>query len=87
LAIFFIGFVTRFVVNYYLGINVFADYMNIISIVYYLNMSSIVVYINQWDLNINWFKFITNWDNILNGIRHMIDGFINSNETNKITMN
>jgi len=39
------------------------------------------------DLNINWFKFITNWDNILNGIRHMIDGFINSNETNKITMN
>ena len=90
--IFFIGFTTRFAVNYYLDINVFTDYLNIVSILYYFNLSTIAVYINQCDLNINLFKLIINWDsitynNMLNGIKHMIDSIINNHESNKITMN
>ena len=90
--IFFIGFITRFMVNYCFNVNVFTDYLNIISILYYFNLSTIVVYINQCDLNINLFKLIINWDsitynNMLNGIRHIIYGFINNHESNKITMN
>jgi len=39
LLIFAIGFTTRFIINYYLGVNVFVDYMSSISILYYLNFS------------------------------------------------
>ena len=40
LLIFVIGFTTRFIINYYLGVNVFVDYMSLISIFfYYLNFS------------------------------------------------
>jgi len=91
LVIFFIGFIIRYLINKYLGINAFLDYTCIISIVYYLNLNGTVVYINNCDLSINTFKFIINWDNITysnicNCIKCIIDGFINSNDRNKITM-
>lgn len=91
LLIFVIGFTTRFLINYYLGVNVFVDYMNLISIVYYFNFSWIIVYINSIDLNINRFKLIINRGNItyhsiLWDIRCIIEGFISSNNRNKITM-
>ena len=60
LVIFFIGFIIRYLINKYLGINAFLDYTCIISIVYYLNLNGTVVYINNCDLSINTFKFIIN---------------------------
>lgn len=91
LLIFAIGFTTRFIINYYLGVNVFVDYMSSISILYYLNFSWMIVYFNSIDFNINKFKFIVNrdsitYDYILCVIRCMIDGIIHSNDRNKITM-
>jgi len=87
LAIFFVGFASRFVLNYYLDINVFADFTSIISIIYYLNMSCIIVYINNMDLNFNVLKHISldgiTYDNILNAIKLMID----NNDRSKMTMN
>jgi len=95
LLIFVIGFTTRFIINDYLGVNVFVDYKSLISIFYYLNFSWFIVYINSIDFNgiyfnINRLKLI-HWDNftyknILSAIRCMIDGIINSNDINKITM-
>ena len=88
--------ITRLLVNYYLGINVFRDYTNIISILYYLNLSGIVVYINQYNLNLNLLKYLPKnisfyftiyWDsityqNILNAMKYMID----ADDTSKMTM-
>jgi len=92
LLIFVIGFTTRFIINDYLGVNVFVAYMNLISIFYYLNFSWLIVYINSIDLNgiyfnINRLKLI-HWDNItykniLSAIKCMIDGIINSNDIKK----
>lgn len=86
LVIFFVGFVSRFVVNYYSDINVFADFTSIISIIYYLNMSCIIVYINNMDLQFNGLKNslagIT-YDHIINVIKFMID----SPNISKATMN
>jgi hypothetical protein len=77
-VIFFIGFITRVLVNLYLDVNVFVDFMNYISILYYLNMSCIIVYINNMDFNINALKHISlsgiTYDNLLNAIKRMIDG-------------
>jgi hypothetical protein len=47
LVIFFIGFVFRIIINQYMGINVFLDYTNYISILYYFNMSFILVNLDQ----------------------------------------
>jgi hypothetical protein len=46
-VIFFIGFVSRIIINEYFGINVFLDYANYISILYYFNLSFISVYFDQ----------------------------------------
>ena len=45
--IFIVGFVIRIIVNYVYNINVFIDYINIVSIVYYYFMASFVVVINE----------------------------------------
>jgi len=86
LVIFFVGFVSRFVVNYYSDINVFYDFTSIISIIYYLNMSCIIVYINNMDLQFNGLKNslvgIT-YDHFINVIKFMID----SANISKTTMN
>jgi hypothetical protein len=47
LVIFFIGFVYRILIHYCLGINVFLDYTNNISILYYLSLFSLTVYLDQ----------------------------------------
>ena len=86
LVIFFVGFVSRFVVNYYSDINVFDDFTSIISIIYYLNMSCIIVYINNMDLQFNGLKNslvgIT-YDHFINVIKFMIY----SADIRKTTMN
>ncbi len=46
-VMFFIGFVSRIIINHYLDINVFLDYTNYISILYYFNLSFILVYFDQ----------------------------------------
>lgn len=45
--IFTIGFVSRTLVNYLYGVNVYSDYMNIVSIVYYINMSIFIVAVHE----------------------------------------
>lgn len=75
--IFCIGFIFRFVVNFYFGINVFVDFTNIISIAFYGIMSSLGVFINEWNLDFNSFKLNINRDSIIykkivNAIRSLI---------------
>lgn len=76
LLIFVIEFTIRFIINDYLGVNVFVDYMSLISIFYYLNFSWLIVYMNSIDLNgiyfnINRLKFI-HWDNITYKIYYLL---------------
>jgi len=47
LVIFFIGFAYRIIIHHCLGINVFLDYTNNISILYYLSLFSLTVYFDQ----------------------------------------
>ena len=47
LVIFSIGFIFRIIIYYYLGINVFLDYTNSVSILYYLGLSSFSVYFDH----------------------------------------
>lgn len=45
--IFIVGFISRILVNQFLGVNVFIDYTNTISLIYYLVMSSFVVIVHE----------------------------------------
>ena len=45
--IFFIGLAYRIIIHHYLGVNVFLDYTNNISILYYLGLSTLTIYIDQ----------------------------------------
>lgn len=76
LVLFFVGFGSRYIVNYYWDINVFVDFTSMVSIIYYLNMSCIIVYINNMDLQFNGLKHsllgIT-YDDFLNVIKVMLD--------------
>ena len=45
--IFFIGLAYRIIIHHYLGVNVFLDYTNNISILYYLGLSTFSVYFDQ----------------------------------------
>ena len=59
--VFTIGFSSRFLINFFLGVNVFVEYMHWVSIFYYLNFSCVVIYINSIDFNL--FKNFS-WDYI-----------------------
>ena len=48
IIIFIIGFITRIIVNHIYGINVFLEYLNIISFLYYISFSFIVVIIHEF---------------------------------------
>lgn len=87
--IFCIGFIFRFVVNFYFGINVFVDFTNIISIVFYGIMSSLGVFINEWNLDFNSFKLNINRDSIIfKKIVNLIRSLIKFNiEKQKIPIN
>ena len=50
--VFTIGFSSRFLINFFLGVNVFVEYMHSVSIFYYLNFSCVVIYINSIDFNL-----------------------------------
>lgn len=60
LIIFVIGFISRILVNYIYGVNVFVDYLNIISCIYYILFSVVIVTIHEivgyYDINIIPFK-------------------------------
>lgn len=45
--IFIVGFLSRFLVNYFADVNVFVDYTNYISIIYYACLSFFIVFIND----------------------------------------
>lgn len=45
--IFFIGFFFRFLIDYFIGINVFNDYTSLISIIYYFFMSCFIVFVHE----------------------------------------
>lgn len=47
LVLFSIGFISRVVINHSLGINVFLDYTNFISLLYYISLSFLSVYFDQ----------------------------------------
>ena len=47
LVIFFIGFASRIIIHHYLGVNVFLEYINYISILYYLSLLILTVHIDQ----------------------------------------
>jgi hypothetical protein len=48
LVIFLVGFISRILLYHYLGVNVFSDYTNNISILYYFGLSSFLVYFDQF---------------------------------------
>ena len=83
LTLFTIGFVTRFLINYCLDINVFSQYLNPISVFYYLNMSWITVFIHNF--NFNALKSIgsgnISYESILNAILDTIFQYSNENMT------
>lgn len=85
-VIFFVGFFSRLIVNYYSDINVFTDFTSMISIIYYLKMSCIIVYLNNLDLQFTGLKHdlagIT-YDHFINVIKFMI----NSDDLKKMSMN
>ena len=66
ILIFFIGFISRFIINDLFGVDVFRDYLSIVSITYYFHLSGIAFYINQCKFgslfNVINFKFVV--DNI-----------------------
>lgn len=45
--IFIVGFISRFLVNQFFGVNVFLDFTNNISLLYYLVMSCFVVFVHE----------------------------------------
>lgn len=45
--IFLFGLSSRFLVNYYLGVNVFTDFTNFISLTYYFGFSTFIVIIHE----------------------------------------
>ena len=47
LLIFFIGFAYRILIHHCLGVNIFLEYTNNISILYYLGLSTLTVYFDQ----------------------------------------
>jgi len=61
--IFIIGIVSRYLINEYLDINVFVNYLSSVSILFYLGYSSFIVIINEifsyYDVN-NWFYSFIN---------------------------
>lgn len=76
LLIFFVGFASRYLVNYYWDINVFVDFTSMISIIYYLNMSCVIVYLNNMDLQFNGLKrnlLGITYEDFLNVIKFMLD--------------
>jgi len=48
IIIFVIGFITRIIVNYIYGVNVFSEYLNKISFIYYISFSFIIVIIHEF---------------------------------------
>jgi hypothetical protein len=56
LFIFFIGYVSRVIVNYCLDTNVFVEYTSMISIIYYFKMASIITYLKDIDINFSSLK-------------------------------
>ena len=48
LIIFFVGLFSRFLIHYFLSVNVFVDYNNIVSYVYYLFMAGFVVLVQEF---------------------------------------
>lgn len=76
LLIFFVGFTSRYLVNYFSGINVFVDFTSMISIIYYLNMSCVIVYLNNMDLQFNGLNrnlLGITYEDFLNVIKFMLD--------------
>jgi hypothetical protein len=47
LVIFSVGFISRILIYYYLGVNTPSDYINSISILYYSGLSSLLIYFDQ----------------------------------------
>jgi len=80
-----VGLVSRFLVNYFLEINVFRQYTEIVSIVYYGCFSTFIVAINNLDLTFSVFKLCSSEhfkvENIINAIKRGIK------DLDRITMN
>ena len=72
--VFTIGFSSRFLINFFLGVNVFVEYMHSVSIFYYLNFSCVVIYINSIDFNLfkNFSWDYISYDNIYNVYKYII---------------
>jgi hypothetical protein len=43
-----VSFISKYLINTYLGINVFTEYLNWISIIYYLGLATFIVLINEF---------------------------------------
>ena len=54
LIIFIVGFVSRFLVNYFYCVNVCLDFLTTVSILYYICMSAFVILIHEF---VNYFNF------------------------------
>nr|YP_010248822.1 hypothetical protein MFU62_mgp03 [Macrophomina phaseolina]QTT58101.1 hypothetical protein [Macrophomina phaseolina] len=82
ITIFIIGFVSRWFINDFFGINVFKDYTEMVSIFYYLYMSTITVFINESfsniDLDIS--KLNIKFSDLILGIKNLLSNFINDNK-------
>nr|YP_010303543.1 hypothetical protein MRV25_mgp21 [Purpureocillium takamizusanense]UNI92572.1 hypothetical protein [Purpureocillium takamizusanense] len=48
IVIFFIGLISRFLINDLLGINVFTDYLNWISLTYYSGFAAFIVFVHEY---------------------------------------
>jgi len=55
LIIFFVGLISRILINHYFSINVFVDYFSLVSSIYYFFMSSFIVFIHEF---VEFFNFI-----------------------------
>src|SRR5271156_1615880 len=61
LIIFIVGFVSRTLVYYFYNVNVYLDFLNVVSVSYYICMSAFIIsvheFVNCFDFNIIPFKF------------------------------
>lgn len=47
IVIFFVGLTSRYLINEFLGINVFTEYLTLVSITFYSGFAAFIVFINE----------------------------------------
>jgi hypothetical protein len=70
IIIFFIGFVSRVLIGYVYGINVYFDYLNIVSFIYYIYMACTIVLVHELVAYFD-FSIIPSFTNILSVLRKL----------------